>query len=175
MGRPKATLVVAGVRLVDRAVAALRDGGCDDVIAVVRSGVGVPGAITVTNPDPERGLRSSLDLALRVAPDATAIAVLLADLPGVGPEAVRAVIGAWRPGRVALARFADGSGHPIVMSPAMWQAALALAGPDEGARRYLAANPELLDEVAVAGSAADLDTRDDLARLPRSAVFNYRG
>jgi molybdenum cofactor cytidylyltransferase/nicotine blue oxidoreductase len=39
-----------------------------------------------------------------------------------------------------------------------------LAGPDEGARRLLAARPELVLEVPVDGDLADLDTPQDLNR-----------
>ncbi|MBV9594921.1 MAG: NTP transferase domain-containing protein, partial [Actinobacteria bacterium] len=53
MGRPKAVIEVQGQRLVDRAVAVLKAGGCDPVIAVVREGVEVVGALTVVNPDPD--------------------------------------------------------------------------------------------------------------------------
>jgi molybdenum cofactor cytidylyltransferase/nicotine blue oxidoreductase len=50
------------------------------------------------------------------------------------------------------------------MAPPLWQEALAQAGPDEGARRFLQAHPELVDEVAVPGDPADLDTPADLRR-----------
>jgi molybdenum cofactor cytidylyltransferase/nicotine blue oxidoreductase len=162
MGRPKGELVVGGVRLVDRAVSALHDGGCERVIAVVRPGVQVPSADAVENPDPERGMRSSIELAIEAAADADAVAVLPADMPGVGAAAVRAVLGGWRPGRVALAHYPDGSGHPVVMAPSLWHQALRVAGPDEGARRYLAANEGLVDLVPAAGHASDLDTPADL-------------
>lgn len=164
MGRPKAELVVAGQRLLDRAVAALRDGGCLPVIAVVRQGTAVTGADAVVNPDPDRGMRSSLELAVAAADGADALAVLLVDTPGIGTDAVRAVVAAWRPGRIAIGRYGARRGHPTVMSPAQWRAALESAGPDEGARALLGAHPELVDEVPVAGDAADLDTPDDLAR-----------
>ena len=170
MGRPKAELVVAGSRLVDRAVAALADGGCDAVLAVVRPGVAVAGATAVINPDPERGMRSSLELAIDAAglidaagaPDA--VAVLPVDLPGVSAATVAAVLAVWRPGRIAAAWSEGRRGHPIVMSPALWRDALAMAGPDDGARALLAARAEVVDEVAVDGSTDDLDTPADLAR-----------
>ena len=38
----------------------LRDGGCEPLIAVVRAGTEVAGAIAVVNDAPERGMRSSL-------------------------------------------------------------------------------------------------------------------
>lgn len=177
MGAPKAELVVGGVRLVDRAVAAAQDAGCRWIIAVVRGGTAVPGADVVVNPDPGRGQRSSLALALDrargPAPTAgaagvDAVAVLLVDTPGIGADAVRAVLAAWRPGRVAVGRYGGRRGHPIVMAPRLWREAIALAGADEGARRFLAAHPDLVDEVPVPGDPADLDTPEDVRRWPGS-------
>ena len=163
-GRPKAEVVVAGERLVDRAVGAARAAGCAPVLAVVRAGTAAPGAVPIVNPQPERGQRSSLELAVAAAGDVDALAVLLVDTPGIGPEAISAVCGAWRPGRIAVGRYGARRGHPTVMAPAAWADALALAGPDEGARALLSARPELVDEVDVPGDPADLDTPDDLAR-----------
>jgi len=164
MGAPKAQLLLNGVRLVDRAVAALREGGCDDVLAVVRTGVAVPDAHTVVNPAPQRGMRSSLGLAIGAAdPDADALAVVLVDTPGVGAAQVRRVVAGWIPGRIAIAGYAGRRGHPTVMSPGLWRQALQLARSDEGARALLAARPDLLDEIPVDGDPADLDTPADLA------------
>ena len=162
MGAPKAALVVDGTRLLDRAVAVLTGGGCDEVIAVIRAGVPIAGARGVVNPDPARGMRSSLRLALDVAGSADALAVLLVDLPGVSAAAVRSVITAWRPGRIAVASYDGRRGHPTVMAPSLWRSALESAGPDEGARALLASRPDLVDDVAVPGSPDDLDTPADL-------------
>lgn len=164
MGRPKAELVVDGTRLLDRAVRILADGGCHPVLAVVRPGVAAAGAVSVQNPDPDRGMRSSLELALSSAASADALAVVLVDLPGLSAAGVGAVVTAWRPGRIAVASYAGRRGHPTVMSPALWRQALDGAGADEGARRLLSSRPDLIDEVAVVGDPADLDTPDDLRR-----------
>jgi CTP:molybdopterin cytidylyltransferase MocA len=165
MGAPKAELVVDGQRLLDRAVGTLRAAGCDPVIAVVRAGTpAVADAHAVLNPDPSRGQRSSLELAVAAGESADAIAVVLVDVPGVGADAVRTVIDAWRPGRITVARYGAVRGHPTVMAPALWREALALAGPDEGARALLRARPDLVDEIEVRGDPADLDTPADLDR-----------
>jgi CTP:molybdopterin cytidylyltransferase MocA len=164
MGAPKAELVVDGARLVDRAVLTLREAGCHAVYAVVRAGTAVPGAQVRVNPAPHRGQRSSLALAVSAAGDADVLAVVLVDAPGVGAAAVAATIAAWTPGRIAMARYSGGRGHPIVMAPALWTAALELAGPDEGARALLRASPDLVDEVPVTGDPADLDTPADVER-----------
>jgi molybdenum cofactor cytidylyltransferase/nicotine blue oxidoreductase len=168
MGAPKGELRVGGERLVDRAVRVLQAGGCTEVLAVIRPGVSVAGARAIVNPEPERGLRSSLALAVDTAEGVDLLVLLLADLPGVTASGVGAVIDAWRPGRIIAARYAGRRrGHPIAMAPALWGAALALAGPDEGARALLRARPELVDEIDVAGDASDLDTPADLARWQR--------
>lgn len=164
MGAPKAVLELDGQRLVDRAVAALRGGGCTPVIAVVRRGVEVPSAVVVVNDRPERGMRSSLRLAVLAAADADALAVLLVDAPGIGAAAVGRVVRAWEPGRIAVATFGGRRGHPIVMAPVVWDEALAVAGPDEGARAYLSAHAGLVDKIPVPGDPRDLDTREDLER-----------
>lgn len=162
MGEPKATLMLDGGRLLDRAIAALRTGGCDPVYAVVRSGVAVPDAVSIVNPDPERGQRSSLELAVAAA-GTRALAVVLVDVPGLTAQAVRAVIESWRPGRIAVATAGGRRTHPTVMAAEQWRAARGLAGPDEGARAYLRAHPELVDEIPVDVDPTDLDTPDDLA------------
>ncbi|HEU5266855.1 MAG TPA: NTP transferase domain-containing protein [Jatrophihabitans sp.] len=166
MGTPKAELVVARERLLDRAVRVVTEAGCRPVWAVVRDGVAVSGARPLVNPDPARGMRSSLDLAVAAAQRAgvDALAVVLVDLPGLTARDVAAVSGAWAPGRIAVGRYAGRRGHPTVMGVATWRAALGLAGPDEGARAYLAAHLDLVDEVAVDGDPSDLDTPDDLRR-----------
>jgi molybdenum cofactor cytidylyltransferase/nicotine blue oxidoreductase len=164
MGRPKSEIIIDGIRLVDRAVAVVTAAGCAPVLAIVRRGTAVAGATAIVNPDPARGMRSSLELAVSAAADVDALAVLLVDAPGIGADAVAATVRAWRPGRIAIARYGSRRGHPTVMAPALWREALALAGPDEGARALLAARPELVDEVEVDGDPTDLDTPADLAR-----------
>lgn len=163
MGSPKAQLLLGGVRLVDRAVRVLCEGGCADVVTVVRHGVDVPGAQTVVNTHPERGMRSSLVLAVD-ASDGDALAVLLVDMPGVSAESVRLAVSAWRPGRIAVATYRGHRAHPTVMSTELWRAALAMAGVDEGARAFLASHPDLVDEARVDGDPADLDTPEDFER-----------
>lgn len=168
MGRPKAEIEVAGERLIDRAVRVAREAGCDPVIAVVRHGTAVTGALAVVNPDPARGQRSSLALAVKAAGNAEALAVVLVDTPGIGVEAIAAVRGAWRPGRIVVAGYATARGHrrghPTVMSPELWTHALELAAPDEGAKALIAARPDLVDVVDTLGDPTDLDTPADLER-----------
>ena len=172
MGAPKADLVVDGRRLVERAVAALAGGGCDEVVVVARPDAApVPRARTVVNPAPGRGMRSSLVLGLAAA-GGDGVAVLLVDTPGIDAEAIRAVVDRWRadPARIAVAGFAGRRAHPIVMAASRWPAAVARAGADEGARRYLDGHPHLVDEVDVVGDPSDLDEPADLLAWRAGAV-----
>ena len=164
MGAPKAELVVDGIRLLDRAIAALHAAGCDPVIAVVREQTLPADARSVVNAEPERGMRSSLALAVGAPADVDALAVILVDAPGIGADAIRTVVDAWRPGRIAIGRIGSRRSHPTVMGTALWQQAVLQAGPDEGARAFLAGHGDLLDEVDVPGVADDLDTPEDLAQ-----------
>lgn len=162
MGTPKADLAVNGERLLDRAITVLRAAGCDPVIAVVRVGTHVPDAIAVVNDDPDRGMRSSLALAIAACDDTDPIAVMLVDTPGIGPDAVREVLTQWRPGRITIGTYKGLRSHPTVMAKVLWDEALELAAPDEGARELLKKKPELVDEVPVKGDPRDLDTRADM-------------
>lgn len=161
MGRPKADIVLGGQRLVDLSIASLTS--CTDILVVAREGLQLQGIRTVVNPDPARGMRSSLELALANVGTADAVAVTLVDLPGVRATGVSTVIAGWTSGRVAVGMFDGRRGHPIVMSPELWRTAIALAGPDEGARQFLATYPGLTDEIETVRDPTDLDTPDDLA------------
>jgi CTP:molybdopterin cytidylyltransferase MocA len=167
MGTPKSELIVDGVRLLDRAVDALRKAGCDPVIAVVREQTHRVDGQLVVNSEPERGMRSSLALAVAAAAEHDALAVILVDVPGIGADAIRTVIDAWQPGRIAIGRIGTRRTHPTVMADALWVEALQHAGPDEGARALMAERGDLIDEVDVQGNADDLDTPEDLEHWQR--------
>ncbi|MGH8861068.1 MAG: NTP transferase domain-containing protein, partial [Jatrophihabitantaceae bacterium] len=115
------------------------------------------------NTDHSIRMRSKKQLAVDAAGGADALAVLLVDTPGVGADAVRAVLDAWQPGRIAVARYGSRRGHPTVMDRPLWREAIKHARPDAGARVLMSLQPDLVDEVAVAGDAPDLDTPGDLA------------
>jgi CTP:molybdopterin cytidylyltransferase MocA len=165
-GEPKAEVVVAGERLLDRAVRVLRAGGCADVVAVVRAGALVVDARAVVNDAPERGMASSLALGLQAAAEtsATCAVVMLADMPGVQPTTVAAVAGARAP--IAMAGYAGRRGHPVAFARELWSDVAEHVHGDEGARAYIDAHPDLVSVVEVGGgpqALADIDTPADLA------------
>ena len=76
LGSPKALVELGGIRLVDRGIALLRDGGTAPVVAVTGAAVvDLLGVITVHNPDWRSGMGSSL-------------AVGLGSVPAIGPDGV---------------------------------------------------------------------------------------
>ncbi len=160
LGQPKAEVQLCGERLVDRAVRVLRDGGCVEVVAVVRSDLDVDNALVVVNPAPERGMGSSLRLGLAAASGTRAV-LMLVDTPGIGADAVRRVLGADAP--VAIATYAGRRGHPVAVDRPLWTDVARLAVGDQGARPFLRANPGLVTEVACDGDPGDIDTLPDLA------------
>jgi CTP:molybdopterin cytidylyltransferase MocA len=165
-GRPKAELVVGGERLVDRAARVLREGGCAEVVAVVREGVEVPGAVVVVNPDPDRGMGSSLRLGL-AASSGTRAAIVLVDTPGIGADAVRRTLAADAP--LVVATYGGRRGHPVVIDRPLWTEVAALADGDHGARPFMRAHPDLVVELVCEGDPADVDTPADLAAWQQSS------
>jgi CTP:molybdopterin cytidylyltransferase MocA len=164
LGAPKAELVVAGQRLVDRAVGELSRAGCAEVVAVVRAGTSVDDAVVVVNPDPDRGMGSSLRLGLAAASGERAVIVLV-DTPGIGADQVRNVLAVDAP--FVVARYGTRRGHPVAIDRPLWTEVAALAEGDQGARPFMRAHPELVTEVACAGDPSDIDTPEDLADWPR--------
>jgi CTP:molybdopterin cytidylyltransferase MocA len=170
LGRPKALVELGGVRLVDRGVALLRDGGAAPLVAVTGAAVvDLLGVITVHNPDWRTGMGSSLAVGLGSVPvSCDAAVVALVDQPLIGPGAVRRLIAAYQAGaRVAVAAYDGQPRNPVLLAREHWAAAIALAAGDVGARPFLRAHPDLvtLVECADTGRPDDVDTPEDLARI----------
>ena len=112
-----------------------------------------------------RSLRAALE-ALEPWAQVGAVAIGLADQPLVGADAYRRLADAYREGAsLAVATYDGQRRNPVLLGRAMWEKARELDG-DEGAR-------VLMDEGAVevdctdTGSAADVDTLDDLREAER--------
>src|SRR4051812_463200 len=98
-GMPKALIDWHGRLLVQRAADTLAEAGCADIVVVLGAQAARVRAAapdlprTVENPDWATGMASSLrtGLAALAAQSADAAVVLLVDMPGVTPAAVRRV------------------------------------------------------------------------------------
>lgn len=171
LGRPKALLEVKGVRLVDRAVGVLRDGGVGEVVVVAGAQpLEVPGARVVGNPDWPSGMGSSVRLGLASLADgpADAAVLMVVDTPGVGAEVVARLVAACRAGAsAAVATYGGRQRNPALVAREHWPEVIRLATGDVGARAFLTAHPDLVTPVECGDVAdpADVDTPDDLARF----------
>ena len=89
-GGPKALVEIDGERLVDRAVRVLREAGLATAYVVQGAApLTVPGAQVVDNAGWAEGLGSSLRAGLSaLAPDVSAVVVLVVDQPGLTAAAV---------------------------------------------------------------------------------------
>ena len=162
-GGPKAPYVLAGERLVDRAVRLLREGGAEPVVVVLGAWVGeVPDADVVVNPDWSQGMGSSLRVGLARMPaydDVDRVVVTLVDLVGLTSAAVRRVADA--DADLAAATYDGERGHPVLLGRAHWAGAAAAAIGDRGARVYLDGHHATAVEVGDLATGADLDLRPE--------------
>ncbi|MFD5587014.1 NTP transferase domain-containing protein [Streptomyces sp. NPDC127063] len=176
-GRPKALLEHRGRPLVEHAVGVLRAAGCTRVHVVlgaaadaVRQRARLEGCVLVDNPRWEEGMGSSLraGLASLAGSGARAALVSLVDQPGIGPEAVARVLGAYEDERTLVSAAYDGvRGHPVLFGAAHWTGIAATATGDRGARAYLKEHADAvrLVECADVAQPYDIDTEADLGHL----------
>jgi CTP:molybdopterin cytidylyltransferase MocA len=162
-GQPKAELVVRGERLIDTAVALLRAGGCDAVLAVVRSAdVTAPGTRTVVNPSPDDGMGSSLRIGLS-AVEADACVIMLVDQVGITAVDIAAVITEYGRGSgIVVARRGGQRSHPVLVSRGWYDEFGQAAVGDQGARAFIDQHPDVVRFVDLSGQIIDIDTPDDL-------------
>jgi CTP:molybdopterin cytidylyltransferase MocA len=147
-GMPKALVEYEGSLLVERAVRTAR-AVCDPVLVVLGAQAvdvwrtaDLEGATVLANRDWETGMASSLRTGLdglRGWPGRVdAALVTLVDMPGMTPEALRAVAAHAAPDALATATYDGVRGHPVLLGREHWAGVAATATGDEGARRYLA-------------------------------------
>lgn len=135
--------------VVGAVVGSARAAGLDPVLVVVghradevRRALAGSGARAVENPDYRDGMAGSLAAGIRALerePGVVAAAVLLADEPGIRPEAVRAAVEAWRETEPTALRtvYRDRPGHPVVFARAAFRKLRILRG-DRGPAELLA-------------------------------------
>ncbi len=129
----------------------------------------------VVNPDPSRGLSSSLKLGMAVIqalPEAgtlDAILVGLGDQPRTSTEVIAILLDAETDRSIVVPRYADdGARNPVLLHRDAWPLVAAVSG-DRGLGAFIGAHPDLVLEVPVGGANPDVDTPADLAALEGSA------
>ena len=168
MGTPKALVVGEdGAPWLSQGVAALLGGGCDAVVVVLGAAAEEavalvpPGPITtVVAADWADGMSASLraGLAALAASDAEAAVVTLVDLPDVGRDVVRRVVGRRTgPGVLARATYGGRPGHPVLIGRDHWAGVAEATSGDAGARDYLATHPVVEVECGDLATGEDVD------------------
>ena len=179
LGYPKQLVLHEDVPLVARAARAALATGADPVVVVLGANAeavrptlsGIP-VTPVGNPQWSQGIGTSLTTGVKAiidrAPSVAAILVMLADQPLVNDAALRRLIHAWTESEtcsMAAAEYANTIGVPAVFGRAHF-AALCSLPPAAGAARLLRRGNPRLRRVPMPEAAWDIDTPDDLERLP---------
>lgn len=121
----------------------------------------------VYNGDHAEGVASSLRAGFAHAEAATAIVVLLGDMPNIAPALIDRLIARFEGSEAAavIPVYKGRRGNPVLIGRALFPLVARLAG-DVGARNLLRARDDALElDVDDAGVLADVDTSQDLRRL----------
>ena len=172
-GGGKLVADVDGEPLLNRTLQSLLDGGVARVIVTIApdadfSSVAAlknPRVSTALNPDPSRGMLSSIQAALAAA-EGDPILILPGDMPFVSAATIRAVVeAATASGRVVSPRLGGKRGHPVAL-PARLRDEILGADPSTTLAAILARHSQDHDFVDVndPGVRRDVDVRADLAR-----------
>ena len=172
MGTPKALLTIGGETFLGRLVHTASS-VCDPVLVVlgyhagvIRGSIDVP---SVINPDPERGMLSSLQCGLRaLPPDTEAIIFTPVDYPNVEAGTFLRIAATFRTEmcEVVIPRYQGTKGHPVCVSRKVLHALLDapvtsraddILGGFLGTTRFID-----VDDPAI---TADIDTPADYAQL----------
>lgn len=182
MGRPKLLLPFRGGPVVAGVVAALRQAGVEPIVLVtsaertdVQEWARATGLLVTLNPDPERGMLSSIQAGVaalgggdELARRGEVLLVAPADLPALQAatvtELLRRQTTAGAP--LAVPVVAGKRGHPLAIASGLIPE-IATLDLDVGLRQLLDrhASGVLEVEVADAGAVEDVDTPRDYERL----------
>ena len=177
-GSPKALAVVGGRPLLQHVLDAVAATPLDPVLVVlghaadeIEAAIDWRDEVRLRNPDPARGLASSLHLGLddlgAVLPRLDGAVVVLGDQPRTRASVVAALVGAAeRSDRLLVApRYAGGGGiNPVLVRHAAFDLVDRVTG-DRGFGPFIATHLDLVEWVDVEGSNPDVDTPADLARI----------
>jgi len=172
MGTPKALLQYQGQTFLDGLIRVL-SGVCEQVVVVLGHDAGVireglnsapPGLLFAVNPDPERGMLSSLQCGLRIVPpEAEAIFFTPVDHPNISAATMTALGEAFVTNRapVTVPVYRGVRGHPVCITRALANELLGLplsAQASDVIHRHTATRR--LVEVDDPGVVTDIDDPD---------------
>ena len=180
MGAPKALLPIGGETFLDRLIALLLP-VCHPVVVVLgvhRAPIATGIArghdvLLIENPDPDRGMMSSLQCGLRALPSASGVLFTLVDCPAILPSTIEAVVRYFFSQSLAAAvpEYNGRRGHPVCISPAV--VVDLLAAPFSTQPRdviQLHRTPASIVLVDDPGIVADADVPEDYAAVAALAL-----
>jgi molybdenum cofactor cytidylyltransferase len=173
-GGGKLFALIDGDPLLDRTLSSLLDGGVSEIVVVVPPEPGWGGAAArlqdprvrlVVNPDPSRGMFSSIQIGLRAVADQGPVAILPGDMPFVRAETVRAVCErASHESGIVSPRLGGRRGHPVVV-PFDVRGEILAASPTARLNEVLRRHEDRFVNIDVSdrGVVRDVDVKSDLA------------
>lgn len=173
MGRPKLLLPFRGGTVVGSLVQALREGGISEIMLVtapedeaLRAWAAEAAIRTVVNPDPDRGMLSSIREGIAWAPRYQQVVVCPADLPALRAETVSRVLAEAGHHLLTVATYQGRRGHPLVIAPSLIPEIQTL-DLSVGLRELLDRHPDRVHEVEVddPGVVHDVDTPEEYRDL----------
>jgi len=179
IGSPKALLELNGATFLDRLIRAFR-AACDPLIVVlgydaehIRESIPAD-ATAVLNPDPARGMFSSLQCGLRaLPPHIDAVIFTPVDYPALRADTIAALAKAFEQMQAPITRprYAGERGHPVCISRCVIDELLALPVTAQARDVIHAYRPrtEYVD-VDDPGILVDIDLPEDYQRLQAQAA-----
>lgn len=165
---------VAGKPVLQHVLDALAGAGITDIVVVLGSDApDIERTMVwrserrIVNPDPARGLASSLLLGMdAIGPETAAVLIALGDQPAVSADHIRALTAAPnRPDRpIVVPSYERERGrNPVLIRRAAFGLVSETNG-DRGLGPVIAAHPEWVSEIPLCGDNPDVDTPSDLGR-----------
>jgi molybdenum cofactor cytidylyltransferase len=182
-GQPKQLLPFRGTTMLGWVVdQAQRATNLDEVVVVlgraadeVREQVDFGAARVVENPVFGEGCSSSYRAGIRALnAESAAIMIILGDLPGITPEIINRLAGAWREqdAPIALCSYEGRKGHPMIFARSMFAQLVDLHG-DKAAWKLVDANAARVQEVRFGiPYPDDINTPEDFERLATAGKEN---
>lgn len=119
----------------------------------------------VRNPDPGRGMSSSVAIGLGELGGSERVLMLLGDQPFLSPDNVRVItdmpLDPARP--IVVPRYGGVPGNPVLLERQAWPLAQSLQG-DRGMSQLFKSHSEMVRYVDVPGTNPGIDTPDELER-----------
>lgn len=176
LGRPKQVLPLAGEPIVTHVGKRAKSSRAARVMAVLGGASGETMAALenivdelIINDAFAEGQGTSIAAGIRylystshLLGSCEAVVFLLGDQPGIDTAAIDAVIDAWEDGaRIAMVKYTDRPGHPVLFDRAYWQELSRLNG-DQGGRSVLDKHRDDVEYVRIdTESPMDVDTEAD--------------